>query len=213
MQLSFSPIRTALGFILAGALLCGCISSRTPATRFYVLTPLDPGPRLLSDAGGKAPLSIEVASLRLPQYLERPLIVTRSSENRLERAEFHQWGGNLRKNMIRVLAENLSQLLTTPHISISPHRPRLSPDFRIELEVMKFERDPHGTVRLSTQWRLSGGRDRRPLTTQITDLASPTIQTGSDMEPTVAAMSRLLGELSQVIGQTILKHAQGRSDS
>ena len=210
---SFSPIRSALVFLLTGGLLWGCVSSKAPATRFYVLNPLDPALRLVGNADRKPPLTIEVVSLRLPQYLERPQIVTRSSEIRLELAEFHQWGGNLRKDMIRVIAKNLSQLLATPHISIFSHRPQASPDFRVDLEVMKFERDPDNQVRLSVRWCLSGGGDGKPLTTQITDLVSPTVQTGSDMEPTVAAMSMLLGDLSRIIAETILKQAQGRAES
>lgn len=212
MPFSFSPIRKVLVLALAGALLSGCGLSKTPVTRFYVLNPLDPGLCLDSDTDRKDPLSIEVASLRLPQYLERPQIVTRSSENQLELAEFHQWGGNLRKDMMRVLAKNLSQLLATPYISISPPPPPASPDFRVEVEVMKFERDPDGKVRLSAQWRLSSGKDRKPLTTQITDLASPTVQTGPGLEHTVSAMSMLSGELSQMIGQAIWKHVHSRSD-
>jgi uncharacterized lipoprotein YmbA len=208
MPISFARIRKVLVPALAGALLLGCISSGTPATRFYVLNPLVPGPGLVTEPGPRAPLAIEVGPLHLPQYLERPQIVVPGSENRLELAEFHQWGGNLRKNMTRVLAKNLSQLLATPHISISPYSPPGSPDFRVELEVMKFERDPDGRVRLSAQWRLSGGGDRRPLTAQVTDLASPAVQPGPGMEPTVSAMSALMGGLSQRIAQEIWKHVQ-----
>lgn len=213
MQLSFLRFRPFLVFVLAGSVLSGCMGSAPPATRFYVLNPLDFGSGLVSETDRKDPLSVEVASLRLPQYLERPQIVTRSSGNRLERSEYHQWGGHLRKNMIRVLAKNLSQLLATPNIAISPHRPPAPPDFRVELEVMQFERDPSGQVRLSAQWRLSGGKDRKTLAAQITELASPTLPTGSDMEHTVSAMSALIGELSQIISRTILKHVREGSDS
>jgi uncharacterized lipoprotein YmbA len=212
MRFSLSKTHVTLALVLAGSLLGGC-SSSTRATRFYVLNPLDPGPALVSGTDHSEALSVEVAALHLPQYLERPQIVTRSSENRLELAEFHQWGGNLRKNMMRVLAKNLSQLLDTPHIAISPYRPRVSPHFRVELEVMRFERDPDGQVRLSTQWRLSDGRDGRSLITQMTDLVSPKIARGSDMGETVSAMSGLVGELSRIIGQAVLRAFRGRSGS
>ena len=205
MLLSLSRIGKISYFLLAGCLLLGCISSNTPATKFYVLNPLDPGESLLKDTDPKEPLSLEVASLRLPQYLERPQIVTRSTGNRLELAEFHQWGGNLRKNMMRVLAKNLSQLLATPNVFLSPHQPQTPPDFRIDIEVMKFERDPDGKVRLSVQWILSRGQDRKPLITQMTDLTGQEEQTESDLETTVSSMSALMGELSVIISREILK--------
>lgn len=212
MMLLFLRIRLVFIFVLTGGFLTGCVTITTPATRFYVLNPLTHGASLAIDAGLKGELSVEITSLRLPQYLERPQIVTRSSGNRLELAEFHQWGGNLRKNMMRVLAKNLSQLLATPNIAISPHYLSIPSDFLIELEVMQFERDPHGQVRLSTQWRLLRGKDRMPLATRVTDLSSATVSTGPDFEHTVSSMSDLLGELSQIIGREIVKNVNRGSD-
>lgn len=205
--------RLFLVFVLTGSVLSGCLGTTPTVTRFYVLNPLDVGSSLVSETDRKDPLSVEVASLRLPQYLERPQIVTRSSGNRLELAEYHQWGGNLRKNMARVIAKNLSQLLATPNIAISPYRPPAPPDFRVELEVMQFERVSEGQVKLSAQWRLSRGKDLKSLATRITELASPMLPIGTDMEPTVSAMSTLVGELSQIIGRTILKYVPKGADS
>jgi len=206
MLLSLLRNCLVLPFLMVGSLLSGCLSSDIPTTRFYVLDPFDSGVSLIKDAQQISPPSIEIVSLRLPQYLERPQIVTRRNGNQLELAEFHQWGGNLRKNMTRVLAKNLSRLLDTPDISVYPRDPQTPPDFRIELEVMRFERDPDWKVRLSTQWRLSRGKDRRPLITKIIELESPALHAGSDFNQTVSVMSGLMGELSKIIGQEILKH-------
>lgn len=205
----FLQTRLFLVFMLAGSFLSGCVTADTRSTRFYILNPLDSVASLVSESNQEGSLSVEVASLRLPQYLERPQIVTRSGGNRLKLAEFHQWGGNLRKNMIRVLAKNLSQLLATPNITIGPHRPPTPPDFRVELDVTQFERDSDGQVRLSVQWHLQRGKDQKLLTTRITGLASPTVQTGPNFDQTVSAMSALIGELSQIIGREILDHIGG----
>ena len=212
MILRPATIRLAGVFLLAGIIAGGCIATTTPTTRFYVLTPLGAGAGLDGQIERGTPLSLEVAALRLPQYLERPQIVTRSRENRLEFAEYDQWGGNLRKNMIRVLAQNLSQLLATPDIAIVPYRPPAPPDFRIEVEVMQFERDAGGRVRLSVQWRLSSGRSRDPLVTRMTVLVSPSLPAQADFEPTVAAMSDLVAELSQTIGRAILENIQSSGE-
>ena len=199
-------------FTLAGILLSGCLSLGTTETRFYVLNPIGPGSSLVAESEEKCKLSVEVASLRLPQYLEKPQIIIRTSENRLELEEFHQWGGNLRKNMMRVLAKNLSLLLATPNIAISPNRPQTPPDFRVEFEVMQFERGPDGKVHFSVQWRLSYGKDHKYLTTQITDLSSPVVTIKPDFEHTVSAMSTLIGELSKIIGEEIIKHKHRKSE-
>jgi uncharacterized protein len=200
MRIMILALVMALGF--------GC--SSVPPMRFYALNPLDPGPALVTATPPSTFLSIEVGSLRLPQYLERPQIVTRRSASRLEVEEFHQWGGNLRKDMMRVLAKNLSQLLATPRIFISPYSGQAPPDFRVELEVMKFERDPDGKVRLSVQWSVTAPRDQSLLLAQMTELESPSVAVGPDMEPTVTAMSLLWGEMSRLIAETLWKQVSGR---
>ena len=205
---SILRIRLILILVLAGSFSAGCATQKT---RFYVLSPLDSGAGLVNETHEKGSLSVEIASLRLPRYLERSQIVTRTGQNRLERAKFHQWGESLQKNMIRVLARNLSRLLATPEIAVSPHRPPAPPDFRIELEVMQFERGSDGQVRLSAQWRLSGGRDRKTLTTQITELETAVVEGGEDFDHTISAMTTLFGELSRIIARAILEHANGRS--
>ena len=73
---------------------------------------------------------------------------------------------------------------------------------------MQFERDAGGRVRLSVQWRLSSGRSRDPLVTRMTVLVSPSLPAQADFEPTVAAMSDLVAELSQTIGRAILENIQ-----
>jgi uncharacterized protein len=201
MKIVFLVLVTLLGF--------GC--SSVPPMRFYALSPMDTGPAIVTPAPPKAPLSVEVGSLRLPQYLERPQIVTRRSATRLEVAEYHQWGGNLRKDMIRVLAKNLSHLLGTPRIFISPHSAPAPPDFRVEMEVMKFERDPDEKVRLSVQWSVTAVRDPSPPVAQITELESPSVTVGPDMETTVTTMSQIWGEMSRLIAETLRKQASGRA--
>ena len=195
----------SLVLLMVGSLLSGCITKDTPVTRFYVLTPLDPAVAQVSEAKGGDSLSVEIVPLRLPQYLNRPQIVTRTGGNELELAEFHQWGGNLAKNMTRVLARNLAQLLATPDIAIFPNRPSVPADVRIEIEVLQFERAADGRVHFSAQWRLLKGADRAPLSARITDLVSPTVDTAMGLDDTVAAMSALLGELSGIIARAAVE--------
>jgi len=210
MRIVFLKVCSIFFFLAVLSVVVGCASSKTQTTHFYILDPGEytylPGREIEQ----KTIPSVAITSFRLPQYLERPQIVTRSSENRLVLAEFHQWGGNLRKNMARVFAKNLSNLLNTPEIFIYPDIPPSPPDFRVELTVMKFERDADRKVRLSVQWRLTREHDRQHLKTQITDLESPSISEASDMTGTVRTMSRLLEELSIIISKELSTFADSR---
>ncbi len=200
---------TPLYWILIGLALSatgGCISSnQVPETRFYILNALPPA-EPLRQGGGDDPV-LEIASLTLPQYLERPQIVTRPSANRLDIDEFHRWGGNLRKNLSRVMATNLSRLLATPHVLVVPHLSQDPIDYRLQLEVTGFERGPGNTVRLTANWTLIDMRRNKTALVRFSDL-SQSVEDPQDMDETVAAMASLLGRLSRQIAEAIL--AQGR---
>jgi uncharacterized lipoprotein YmbA len=183
--------------MLAVALVTGCASS--PPVRFYVVTPLA-GPAPAARAPGPG---VVVAAVRLPEYLERPQLVTRSGDNRLQLEELHQWGGNLAKDLTRVMAENLSLLLASDAVVAAPHTLRMRPDYRVEIEVLRFERAGDARVHLAAKWWLQRGSDGTPLASPTTTLASEPLPEGASAELTVAAMSGVYGELSRAIAQAI----------
>jgi hypothetical protein len=150
-----------------------------------------------------------VAALRLPQYLERPQIVTREGGNRLYLSEFNQWGGNLQKDLMRTMALNFSLLLATPNVAITPYHPPTPADYRVEVEVMRFEKEEAGAVTLLAQWRLLKQGQQEPVATRMTTLTG-TSSAAKGYDGTVATMSRLWGELSTLIAKTIRQDARRR---
>jgi hypothetical protein len=193
---------------IALALLAGCATSESTTTRFYVLDALPGDSAALSEARREPPIAVDIAALRLPQYLERPQIVTRSARNELALAEYHQWGGNLAKNVTRVLARNLALLLGTAEITVFSRRPPTPADVRVEIDVMQFERGPDRRVLLSAQWRLRAGADGTPHLARISERVSEPLDAAAGMDATVAAMSALLGELSREIARAVAEQAR-----
>lgn len=194
--------------LAALALLAGCATGEAPATRFYVLSALPGDTAALEQVRREPPIAVDVAALRLPQYLERPQIVTRSAHNELALAEYHQWGGNLAKNMTRVLARNLALLLDTAEITVFSRRPPAPADLRVEIDVLQYERAPDRRVVLAAQWRLRAGSDGAPRSARITELTSGPIDPAAGMDATVTAMSALLGDLSTVIARAVAEHVR-----
>ena len=207
------PVWRMLGTMLATVLLCsGCVSGSPKTTQFYTLEPLALSPAEGGGAtghGSTTPLSVEVAALRLPQYLERPQIVTREGGNRLFLSEFNQWGGNLQKDLMRTMALNFSLLLATPNVAITPYHPPTPADYRVEVEVMRFEKGEAGEVTLLAQWRLLKQGQQAPVATRMTTLGGKPSATANGYDGTVATMSRLWGELSTLIARTIRQDARG----
>jgi uncharacterized lipoprotein YmbA len=191
----------AIALIAAPLLLSGCSESKP--SRFFVLTPL----AATTDTGGRGP-ALGVGPVVIPQYLDRPEIVTRSSDNQLQLAEFDQWGGRIGDNITRALAENLSGILKTDRVSIYPWTDSSALTDQISVDITQFERDPSGAVTLTAFWNISDAQSGKILVNGRSNIQKPVGATsaGADAYGAIAAaMSEALASLSQEIAAAISK--------
>ncbi len=186
--------------------LAGCVpTGDTPITKFYLLSTLPNDSESMKGAHTDPPLTVYLTGLAIPQYLQRPEIVTRVDQNRLVLSEFDNWGGSLEKNIARVLAGNLSVLLNTPEVHVTSRRPPRGIDASVEIEVTQFERGSDGRAVLDAQWRIGGGRDKAPVISKISRFVSEPVANEANMGGTVAAMSGLLADLSRTIAAAVVR--------
>ncbi len=103
-------------------------------------------------------MTVSIGPLQLPDYLRGPQIVTRSGKNELKLSESDRWAGTLESDVVRVLVENISVLLSPEQFSItrwSPYSESREPSmFRVEVLVDRFEGTLGGSVSLRAQWSL-----------------------------------------------------------
>ena len=92
----------------------GCAG--TQSASFYTLSPIVNSETETSVAKARQGMAIGIGPIKFPEYLEGAQIVTRTGRNSLELAEFHRWAGSLKKDFLRILAENLSTLLSTDRV-------------------------------------------------------------------------------------------------
>ena len=186
--------------VASGMSLADCSTSRP--TQLYVLTPLSDVPEDDGEmASGEHGPVVGVNRVKLPEYLNRPQIMTRMSHNALALAEFHHWGGSLQENFSSVLAANLSMLIPTDHIAVLPAKMTTRRDYEVLVDVIRFDRDPAGHVTLNVRWHLVDGGAAITLaahTSRYRESAE-----GEGVEATVAAMNRALHALSREIGDEI----------
>jgi uncharacterized protein len=210
-------MRPCVGLILGAVVLLslapgGC--SNTPPTRFYVLSAMADHAAAVPGKG----TAIGIGPITLPQYLNRPQIVTRSGGNQLAVAEFDQWGGDLNDNVTRVLAANLSSLLETDRVSLYPWKDEAPIDHQVTIDVVSFEQDVDGRSVLNAYWSIVDPRSgkaklmRRSSYRDGSDTAPPgtapstgTSQSSGTLtyDAIVAAMSRNLEALSRDIASAI----------
>ena len=168
--------------LMALALVVMAACSSTPSTHFYVLSSMPPAQS--TPASNAKQISLVIRDVRLPQYLERPQIITRGGDNRIQLADDAQWAGNLQQDMIRVLTENLGQLLKSDRVFSAPHNGPIKPDFRVDVEVLRFEQGADGRVTLSARWWLIRGGDNT-----LIEAPSVTLNGSAVSEPPVLSFA------------------------
>jgi uncharacterized lipoprotein YmbA len=202
-RLTMHAVRPAL---LAAffALAAGCAGSGD-GTRLYVLSPTAGTASAPTDtAVATANIAVVVATVRVPQYLDRPQLVTRSSGHRLQIAEFDQWAGDLREDLTRVLADNLSRALGSTRVVAVPQFLRAPAAARVQVELLAFERMEDGRVRLAARWWVTRGAEAAPIEgTRMTELFGAPLGDKPTAESTVASMSQVYGEFSRGVAAAI----------
>lgn len=190
-RLSMAARAALLGGVLA---LTGCAGSES--VRYYVLSATPAGPV----GAAVRDIPVGVGPVEFPEYLDRPQIMTRTSQNELSMADFDRWAESLKDNTIRVLAENLAMLLPSQRVSVYPWKRATPVDYQITVQVSQFDRMENGESVFALRWRVLDGGGRELLSRTSTYRETPT---GSDYAATVAAMNRNLEAFSRDVALKI----------
>lgn len=180
----------------------GCASSTKPS-KFYVLSALPQSEPIAQTTTGDADILIGIGPITLPAYLNRSQIVTRTSENELNLAEFHLWAEPLKDNISRVLMESLSSMLNTNQIAIYPWRISSRIAYQVTLNVIRFDVGFDGNAMLNVYWTIFGKDCKEALLTKKSVLRASA--KSKDYKAMVAAQNQTLMEFSREIASTIKK--------
>jgi hypothetical protein len=195
---SHRPTALTAASLLAIA-LTGCFGGG-PKPTFYTL-------RAASGAAAGAPiaskptLGLAVGPIEFPRYLDRPELVSRDGPHELIVMDAHRWGGTMRSDILRVLADDLGRLLGTPRVSVYPNEPRFKADYRILLDVLEFERVSSGNVVFRVRWTIASVSDGSALAVEESRIEQPVASTS--VEDMVSAESTALGSLTRQIATLI----------
>ncbi|MDM8535908.1 PqiC family protein [Desulfobacterales bacterium HSG17] len=185
-------------FITLILILCSC--SRTGPSRFYILNSLSDTETDTSAAKNNN-IIIGVGPVDIPDYLERPQIVTRTRQNNLVLAEFDKWAGSLKHDIPLVLAENLSVALNTDHVFIYPWKSVMPVKYQVKLEIIRFDAEPEKQATLIARWLILGKDGRKVIKMKKSKISWPIKEKG--YEAIVSAQSQALAVLSHDIANSI----------
>jgi uncharacterized lipoprotein YmbA len=173
----------------------GCTSA---PSKFYTLNST-----AKSDGTPAANYSVIVGPVSVPAEVDRPQFTVQIAPNQVAVDEFNRWAAPLNNNIARVVAGNLSALLSTPRVSTLPLA-NFSPDFRVSIEIQRFESVPGKSALVEAVWVVRKSSDNVSLSGHT--LATEPVS-GNDFEALAAAHSRALAKVSTDIAAAIRPEA------
>jgi len=185
--------------LLLMTLVAGCGASSSVS--YYSLGTLPDGPA--APVPQKARPAIGIANILLPDYLDRPQLVSRTDAHRMNIEEYHRWAGRLQDEISRVLLENLRLLGASPRIDRAPWPAGFKPELIVSVQLTPFEAFPDGTVRLVGSVTLADLRPSAAPSSWSVHLQEPAA--GRAPSDLVAAQSRLVAALSRQINDALAR--------
>ncbi len=141
----------------------GCISvPNSPVPKFYTLhstgspqesKPLDIAPKLI----------IGIGPVEIPEYQNRPQMVTRDKDGMLTFAQFERWGEPLDSGLERLILENLTLIFPQTEFQIFPCNFAIPLDYQIMVNVVQLESQLDEDVFLTAQWIIIDSKTKKML--------------------------------------------------
>ena len=179
------------------AAMAGCASA--PKENYYILSSSAPIERAQIVASMPA-TRIVVGPVTIPEIVDRPQIVTRVAPNQVAILEQQRWAESLKTEIPRVVAENLAALLGTPRVSTYAQSGASDADYRVTLEVQRFESKLNEAVTIEALWAIRRNAGEKPKTGHSV-VREPVASPGYD--GLVTAHSRALASISHDIAEAI----------
>ena len=182
-------------------LLSSCAIQERP-THFYALNAVIDDPPAYRQPG----IKVGIGPLDFPKVLQRPQVVTRVDNNKIKVADFHQWGGRLDDDFLRILGDNLVVLLGSTQVYTYPWEGRLRPEYQVRISVSRFDGEPGKEILLRARWQLLSRKGGKELAAEQTSIVEPVQH--KNYGAYVAAQSRALARFSRQIAARIMRHAR-----
>ncbi len=203
-------IRLALA-VLAITSLASCSSLLAPQpdhSRFFVLSTSADGlaARPATTALGTKELSVGVGPVRIPDYLQRSGIATRTGPTQVEYSQVNRWAEPLEQCFPRVLAQDLSASLASNRVVLFPWPGNTRVDYQVQVNVERFELTSQGQAVLLARWTIKSPQTGAILASGEANESRPA---GSDASSATAALSQTLGAMADSLASRISQLALG----
>jgi uncharacterized lipoprotein YmbA len=182
------------GALLSALLLTAC--GTPPQERFFTLA--SEPPSQVSFNSASPAFVVMVGPVTVPDVVDRPQLVLRTSPSRVEILEQARWAAPLKNEIARVVADHLARLLPGARAATSAERASGTPDYRVLIDIQRFDSAPQEGATIQASWTV------RPQNgSALTGRSLVSEPAGAGYDALVAAHSRALAAVSRDIAAAI----------
>ena len=193
-----------LAIMICWLTLAGCLGGASAPTNFYMLSPSSQTQPKTTPATAEGRIRIGLATVVIPEYLNRNEIVVNLDDTVYQLAEFNQWAEPLSDNLTRVLEDNLTNLLRDDLIDVFLSSDSSIPlDYRLEVDILRLDGNLGKQVTLVAQWALMQEEEEDLIVMQRSDYQEPVAD--NTYKGLVMAKSRIVEKLSRDMAAAITK--------
>jgi len=154
-------------------MLTGCVSvSQSPNPRFYM-----PSPMSKEEAVKKIDIVpgviVAVGPVKIPEYQDRPQIVTKNKNGTFNFAQFDRWAEPLDSTLARLISDNLVSLLPAASFQLFPCSFAIPLDYQVIVEVTQLDSQLDQELALTAQWSIIDAKNRKLLLTTRSQFTQP----------------------------------------
>lgn len=193
------PVISGLCLALA---LSGCISvPNSPTPRFYVLQAVYEN-QVNKKINIASDVLIGVGPVKIPEYQDRPQIVTQDKEKMLKFAQFDRWGESLDLGVARLIEEDLTVMLPGAKFTLYPWNSTIAVKYQVVVEIVKLDSELDKDLFLVAQWLVIDAENSKTMIIKRSEFRQTIIpQNYSGLAKTLStACASLSSEIAEALG-------------
>lgn len=199
--------RFLLAAVLFALAFSGCVSvSESPSPRYYMPASLARGeeaPKFEIAPG----MIIAVGPVKIPEYQDRPQIVTKNKSGTLDFAQFDRWAEPLDDALARMISDDLAIMLPGADFQLFPCSFSIPLDYQVIVDVLGIESELSGDLTLTAQWSVIDRKNKRMLMTKRSEFSR-------SVDPhNYSGLSRALGAVCAALSKEIAENLSTLSKS
>ena len=179
-------------------ILVACFSSQP--TSFYLLRAMETTHSGQNETRFEK-ITVLVKPVKFPEYLEKPQMVVRENNYKLQLSEYHRWAEPLKDNFTRIFIENLNTRITPGNVVVYSELDGIEPNYQLSIEVLRMDVNTNDQAVLRVKWLLLAGKNDKRIRRLNNEYSIPIKD--ESFESGVEAQSRAIGLFADQVAEAI----------